>query len=290
MKKLAKYILPLAIAALSSPSSAEKLNNADIIGLLNAGLGEETIVAKIESSDADYKTEVQDLIALKNGGVPGGVIAAMVTANSRQSEKPIALSATSLDPMEPHFAGVYLIDSSNVDGALEKIDSMMTSQTKTGGLLGYALTAGIASASLKAVIPGESAQVNTGASKPRFYFFFDNSNASDGSEQSGTFAAGSAISVQSPNEFSLIELKKKKGRREARFGSFNIGGAKTGIMDKDRIPFNYEQIRTGVYKVEMIADLDPGEYGFVYAISAGSGPGIMSSGTATGRIFGFTVE
>lgn len=290
MKKRSIYSLALALIFVSTPSLAEKLNNADVIGLLKAGLGEETVVAKIDSSDADYNTEVQDLIQLKNSGVPGRVIAAMVTANSRESEKPVALSATSPDPMKPHFAGVYLIDRMNADGDLAKIDSMMTSQTKTGGMLGYALTGGLASASLKAVIPGETAKVNTGEVRPQFYFFFDNSNASDGSEQSGTFAAGSAISVQSPNEFSLIELKKKKGRREARFGSFNIAGAKTGIMDKDRIPFTYELVRTGVYKVESSVDLDSGEYGFVYAISAGAGPGIMSSGTATGRIFGFTVE
>ncbi|MEO0440618.1 MAG: hypothetical protein AAF067_07045 [Pseudomonadota bacterium] len=269
---------------------AEKLGNDDIKGLLAAGLSTETVVAKIEISETDFNTDVTDLISLKNEGIPSAVIAAMVSASGRQAEKPKPLSATSPDPMEPHFAGVYLIDHMDPKADLARIDSMMTSQTKTGGILGYALTGGIASASLKAVIPGESAKVDSPIGKPEFYFFFDSSNNVEGSGQSGVFAAGAAISVQSPNEFSLIKLKRKKDRREARFGSFNIAGAKTGVMDKDRIPFNYEEIRTGVFKVTPQAELKSGEYGFIYAVSAGTGPGIMAAGTATGRIFGFTVE
>lgn len=65
----------------------------------------------------------------------------------------------------------------------------------------------------------------------------------------------------------------------------NIAGAKTGVMDKDRIPFDYKMVRPGVFKAKAGNELSPGEYGFIYAIG-GAGTG----GAMTARIFDFTVE
>jgi hypothetical protein len=64
-----------------------------------------------------------------------------------------------------------------------------------------------------------------------------------------------------------VRLTAKSGRREARVGSINIAGAKTGVMDKDRIPFDYQLVRPGVYKIVPTADLAPGEYGFLFALN-----------------------
>ena len=68
-------------------------------------------------------------------------------------------------------------------------------------------------------------------------------------------------------------------------GSFNIAGAKTGVMDKDRISFSYEQVTPGVYRVTPSSDLAPGEYGFIYAITGGG-----AGGALTARIFDFSVR
>ena len=99
-----------------------------------------------------------------------------------------------------------------------------------------------------------------------------------------SWAAGSAQSVTSPNEFSLIRLMEKKGRREARVGSMNIAGAKSGVMDKDRIAFDYEMVRAGVYKVTPKQPLEAGQYGFIYALNGTGTAGAMSA-----RIFDFAV-
>ena len=90
--------------------------------------------------------------------------------------------------------------------------------------------------------------------------------------------------MSSPSEFTLIKLMEKKGRREARVGSMNIGGAKTGVMDHDRIPFDYQMVREGVYKVTVKQPLEAGQYGFIYALSGGGTGGAM-----TARIFDFAV-
>jgi hypothetical protein len=118
---------------------------------------------------------------------------------------------------------------------------------------------------------------------PSFYFFFDASNPQTANITS-SWAAGSAQTVSSPSEFTLIKLMEKKGRREARVGSMNIGGAKTGVMDHDRIPFDYQMVREGVYKVTVKQPLEAGQYGFIYALSGGGTGGAM-----TARIFDFAV-
>ena len=156
------------------------------------------------------------------------------------------MSLTAIDPMVPHPSGVYLIDKAA--NRVARIDPTMSSQAKTGGIFGYALTGGIASMSVKVAISGESARVAASSGAPSFYFFFDASNAAT-SNLASNWAAGSAQTVTSPNEFTLIKLAEKQGRREARVGSMNIAGAKTGVMDKDRIPFDYEMVRPGVFKV-----------------------------------------
>ena len=135
--------------------------------------------------------------------------------------------------------------------------------------------------SIKATIPNEHAKVNA-ATRPTFYFFFDQSNDA---QATNAWASGANISVSSPAEFSLIRLMEKKGRREARVGSANIGGAKTGVMDKDRIAFDYNEVRPGVFKIEASNVTEPGEYGFIFAL-AGSGAG----GAMTARIFDFSVK
>ena len=266
---------------LASPAPAETLNNASVIQLVKVGLGPDAVVAKIRSTPNKFDLGVDDLIALKNAGVPSDVITAMMGGGSdSRSGSVAAMSVTDVNPMVPHPSGLYLINSQS--NRLNRIDPTVSSQAKTGGIIGYALTGGIASMSVKVAISGASARVGASAN-PSFYFFFDASNPATANIASN-WAAGSAQTVSSPSEFTLIRLMEKKGRREARVGSQNIVGAKTGVMDHDRVPFDYEMIREGVYRVYPKQPLEPGQYGFIYALTGGGTGGAM-----TARIFDFAV-
>ncbi len=268
---------------MSAPLAEETLSNADVLMLLDAGLGEEAVIAKIETAQGNYATDISTLLELRERGVPSAVIAAMVKQASAAPE----MSDSAADPLSPHFPGVYLYDDWSAQPRMWKIDPTSSTQTKTGGIFGYALTAGIASASVKAVIPGEEARYNVPKAKPVFYVYLDSANGG----ASGTFSTGFGASIQSPNEFSLVALEQKKGRREARIGSMNIAGAKAGVMDKDLIPFSYEQIAQGVFKLTPDAALEEGQYGFVFAVGGGAGPGLVgSAGTAGARVFAFGVD
>ena len=265
----------------ASPVAAETLTNASVIQLVQAGIGNDAVIAKIKATEGKYDLGTDDLIALKNAGVPGEVIAAMIAGPSKKEAAASAMSLTDIDPMTPHPSGLYLIDTAG--NRLNRIDPTVSNQAKTGGIWGYALTGGIASMSVKVAISGEAARVVARSASPSFYFFFDASNPATANITS-SWAAGSAQTVSSPSEFTLIRLMEKKGRREARVGSMNIGGAKTGVMDHDRIPFDYQMVREGVYKVTPKQPLAAGQYGFIYAISGGGTGGAM-----TARVFDFSI-
>ena len=280
--------IALLAACASSAVQAETLTNDMVVSLVQAGLGDDAVIAKVKASAGHYALSTDDLIALKKRGVSGPVIAAMIESGAQGAVSSKAVfSADSPDPMVPHPSGVYMA----TDARMVRIDPTTSNQSKTGGILGYAFTGGIASLSIKAVIPNITARVRTGRARPNFYFYFD--EATRGLSQAGgasLWLSGPASAITSPNEFSLIRFDVKKDRRETRVGSMNLAGAKAGVMDKDRIPFDYEQVTPGVFKVTPSSDLPTGEYGFLYSVSAGAGPGMWGNGTGSARIFDFAVH
>lgn len=282
-----KVVLAVAFAAamLSVPATAELLDNPKVIELLKIGLGDEAVIAKIKSSEASFDTSTEALIALKGAGASSPVIAAMIEASSKQSSiASEALSTDSPDPRVPHATGIYLLADWLPQAKMQSIDVTTTTQTKSGGFLGYALTGGLASMSFKTIVPRPAARTISNKVRPTFYFYFDQSKAG------GNSAVWNAGTVTSPNEFSLVRFDVKKDRREAKVGKFNIGGAKAGVMDEDRIGFSYNQITPGVFEVKPDADLSGGEYGFIVQVSTGGGSGMAGMGAMSSKIFDFSVK
>lgn len=274
----------LASTTLCAPVAAqESLTNESVLKLLEAGLPAEAVVAKIKASRGSFDVSTEKLIELKNKGVPGTVLAAMLEP---ANDGPIALSTDSADPNIPHYPGVYMLGTQ--DKRMFRMVATASNQAKTGGIFGYALTMGIASMSVKATIPGASAKVRSASKQPVFYMFFDESvprNLAVGSASVWITGAGSVTS--SPAELSLVRFMEKKAAREARVGSMNIAGAKQGVMDKDRIAFEAEQVKPGVFKVMPSQPLEPGEYGFIQALTGGNVSG--GGGAMTARVYDFGI-
>jgi len=282
MKKIA-LAFALVLAGSSMPARADTLDNAKVVELLGLGLGDEAVIAKIKASEGEYDISTDALIALKKSGASSAVIAAMIDSSSRKvASQSAILSIDSPNPKVPHATGVYLLQDWLPAPKMFVIGATTSTQTKTGGFLGYALTGGLASMSFKAVVPGPSAKAMSEVLRPTFYFYFDQSGAAN----STVWNAGH---VTSPNEFSLVRFDVKKNTREAKVGKFNIGGAKAGVMDKDRIPFSSTQISSGVFEVRPDADLERGEYGFMVQVSTGGGAGMAGMGATSAKIFDFSV-
>lgn len=277
MKFAAAFVGMVALAVAPSLAQAKPLDQSGVIQLTQVGLGDDAIVAKIAADKVDFDLSTDDMIAMKKQGVSSTVIAAVISNRYVARVEP---SLDSPDPMIPHPAGFYAFQNGAGTPKMQRMEPTVSNQAKTGGIFGYALTGGIASMSVKAAIQNETSRVAMGG-QPRFYFFSAESNG----DSSNTWASGTNTIVNSPAEMSLIRLAKKDGHREARVGSLNIGGAKTGVMDKDRIAFTHTQVRPGVYEIHTETALAPGEYGFIYALAGGAAGGAM-----TARIFDFTVQ
>jgi hypothetical protein len=264
-------------------AAAEVVTNDTVLKLIGAGLPDQAIIAKIRSSKTQFDLSTDRLIELKTKGVSGPVLAAML-----EPVAPVAaeFSTDSPDPAVPHYPGVYMFGAQ--DNKMTRMMATSSNQAKTGGIIGYALTMGIASASVKATIPGASAKVQTANSRPVFYLFFDESvpRALQGAGSS-IWSTGNGSITTSPEELSLVRFMEKENAREARVGSMNIAGAKQGVMDKDRISFDSTQVRPGVFRISPSVVLAPGEYGFIQALTGGNVSG--GGGAMTARVFDFGV-
>ncbi|HEX3920249.1 MAG TPA: hypothetical protein VHW60_23155 [Caulobacteraceae bacterium] len=284
---MGRYWLAL-LAALSilaaTPAMAETLTNDTVIELVKAGLGPEAIVAKIKTSDVKFDMSTDQMVSLKQQGVPDAVIAAMLDASAGGAATLHVVDSTSPDPTRPHASGIYMLEPDHTPPQMEHIDATVADQTKMTGMFVSAMTYGIAPIKIKTVLPNPSARVHTTSARPEFYFYFDQaSQGLSGSPIGGVWLPGA---VTSPNEFSLVRFEINHGNREAVLGRVNIIGTQTGVMDKARISFSYETVATGVFKVTPSVDLAPGEYGFVYSVGGGTG-GL--AGGQSARIFDFSV-
>ncbi len=216
--------------------------------------------------------------------MPDAVIAAMLTASASSHVSALATDTSdSADPLKPHASGIYLLQD-GTPPRMEHLDATSSDQTKTAGIMAYALTSGIAKLKIKTVLPTPSAHVKTVARHPVFYFYFDRAQASlSGGAATGPWLPGA---VTSPNEFSMVQFEVHGMDREAVLGQMNIFGAQAGVQDKARVAFTYTSVSPGVYEVVPSRELEPGEYGFLYSVmTRGAGIG----GGASAKIFDFAV-
>ena len=80
-RRLLVILLGLApLAAMASPP--EVLTNASVIRLVQAGLAEPVIIAKIHASTPAFDLSTDSLIALKAAGVPDNVMATMLATTA----------------------------------------------------------------------------------------------------------------------------------------------------------------------------------------------------------------
>jgi hypothetical protein len=178
LETVMRKILYLALAFSISPCVvvAETLTRDMIITLTQAQLGDDAIIAKIKESGNKFDLTTDQMIELKSKGVSGPVIAAMISNATTAAATKAAMSDDSPDPLVPHPSGIYIFESWLQQPKMQRIDPTVSNQTKTAGFFSYALTAGIAPVSLNTVLPNAAARVRAKASKPEFYFYFDEAN------------------------------------------------------------------------------------------------------------------
>jgi len=256
-----KRILIFSLIILSSIfcNAQEKLTNQSILDLMNLGFDSEIIKSKINSSDVEFDTSLNELKALKEKGVPSDVLALMINKSKVEIE-----------------SGVFY----SQDGNFKKIQPSVFSGTRTNAL-GAAFSYGIAPAKIKSYINKNCSPNKINSNNLSFIFQFDNQNKNNLGSGNWWFKAAST-----PNEFALTQLKKKKNRRELVTGKVRGITASTqmGVDTKNAIDFSIEDLGHGRFKVTPKKTLAPGEYCFFYQGT------IPMGGYNNQSIFDFSVQ
>lgn len=239
-------------------ASSDILTNSKIVEMVRLGLGEAIIFASIESSPNDFDMSTNMLIALKKDGVTDAIITAMMKAGKDDSRKVVDMN----DPLSPHRPGIYYRDDA---GQLVELLSTVTSQNKSKGGFGTAISYGIAKTKTVTRITGPHARQRFDAA-PKFYFYFNSQTVAFDQNASNAYGF---LSATNPNEFVLARLQPDKDVRELEIGSVNYYTQETGIDEKHTVPFELKQVAPGIFEVTT-GPLTLGEYCFMFAGSAPS--------------------
>ncbi len=248
-------LISLSVSAaqgISMPASAQTFDDAGVLALHAAGLGDEAIIAKIRSLPCNYDTSTDRLIALKQAGVGDDIIVAMV---ERCTGAPRAQGAGNgpADPMAAHAPGIYLEEQGQAGPQLALLRPALAAGIKFTGN-GSILFPRLA----KLTVPQHGAQLRVAGNRPVFWFYF---NAAD--HKVDSFGTVATIAAQSPNEFSLVRFRQDGGNRQFVVGRVEPYVQVVGVDPKNTIAFSANEVGDSIFKVEMTADLPPGEYGFV---------------------------
>jgi hypothetical protein len=269
----------------------EVLTNKNIQEMVKAGLDNDIIINKINSSTCKFDLSTNALISLKNEKVSSQVIQAMLNKKEtiQTNDKPIKtnietesttknISNPKLPALSP---GIYYEDESN---NLKILESSTFTQSKSGSGFLTGLTYGAAKTKMKSVLSGIHANTEIKKPSPVFFFVFPKATPND-----NNFSVNAADGkITSPKEFALIKFivvntNKSKGR-EVVTGSWNYGGTTGGFEDENIIPFKFDKVAENIYKIYFEKQPEIGEYAFIHA------GGTASYGAAgINRAFDFSI-
>ena len=250
-------------AASSASAQQEKklLANADVVGMVKAGLAESTIVLAIERSSCTFDTSPPALIELKNQGASPAVIEAMLRAEEPPHAPSGQPSTTQGQVSDSKTGGAELL----AEGAYYK------------GLKGWVkleqirMAGGGAKHMGKMFVPGLT---------PQFVWTFRGAEAPvQISEPKPTFYVKQALYManvagHSERDIIIVRFDKKKDHRELQT---TAGGSvftfKAGFSKEKTPEIVVTHVSETIFAVTPKADLPPGQYllTFGYGFSAMGG-------------------
>jgi len=231
--KILRLILAFAVCALAQ----EVLTNESILKMVKAGLGESLIISMIQGQPGNYTLTADELIRLKNAGVPEKVMAAMAAKGSGSPGSSLATSAPSGDPDIPRDidVGVYFKRSGKWEPMLPEVVNW-----KTGGVLKHVASVGVVKGDINGHVAGPHSRNSVKSPVEALIY------APEGVEYT---------------EYQLIHLHEHSDSREFRTvtgGVMHVSGGAT----RDVVPFEVKQVAKRMWKT-LLPNLGAGEYGFL---------------------------
>ena len=241
----------------------EELTNESILKLVKAGLGEDMIISMIKTQPSKFSLNADDVIAMKNGGVPDKVVAAMLVKGAGMV-KPATPEAvpSSEAPLMTHD-GIPLPDEL---GVYRKLDGKFV------------------------ILPPEILNLRTARSAQWLVGIAANAkiNGWVANKHSPTHAAPDVEFVvklpegTDPAEYVCLRLNVKSDRREVELARGRINMSSS--THRDAIPFESERLAKQIYRLKFAA-FKKGEYGLLPP-----GANITANAASAGKIYTFLVE
>jgi hypothetical protein len=250
--KEAGFALAIA-AATGGHARAETLDNDTVIALVGAKIGDEALIAKIDTLPCGYDVSMAQLARLKKAKVSSAVLAAMIR---RCGDK----ASSGIVGEERPRAGVYLERMPGGHSELVRIEPAYVSPARGGGNGSLLFPS-----KSKLSLPGAAASLRASAYRPVFFFFVDAKNLRhDG------FGNDPTDGAHDPSGFNLVRFTVEKNERELTVEKANMLGSSSNIDTGLARAFTVSPDDEGVYRVDIVTSLDPGQYGFIERLSGGT--------------------
>lgn len=248
---------PLPAATAAAPAV---LNNDAIIRMSKAGLETGLILQTIRSQPGQYSTSADDLITLKEAGVPQPVIAAMLAHGSGLAPHPADTGPVTVSPLSPGIDedGVYRKDR---DGHWIELSPELV-HYKSGGWVKSTLTHDI-------------------VKKDR------NGEISGGQSPLLLQPGDQLLIVAPPNtdaiEYQLLRFRLHPNSREFRVSTGGVFNSHDDT-DRDQVAIHPTRIAPRIFSLTLPTDIGGGEFGVLPPGNA-STPGIAFAG----KIYTFAI-
>jgi hypothetical protein len=242
------FVALLCVLMLAPVMTAQQaLDNAAVVKMSKAGLGEDLIVSMVQNQPGQYELTPDTLVSLKSDGVSEKVLAAMAAKNNAPAAAPTEAKAA--DPYDDLEIGVYY----KVGDVWTAVPSEQVNW-KSGGVLKSIASQGIVKPDVNGRIAGGKSA--TELRSPMEFII----KAPDGVE--GT-------------DFQLVKMHTHSDSREFRTLTGGVIHSSGGSA-RDAVKFDQARIAKRTYKITFpdTEKILTGEYGFL-------APGLTAS-TASG--------
>jgi len=250
-------------------AASSSLTVEDIVGLLQAKLPEQVIIAKVRANGKPFNLSTPELVKLRNAGAGELLMIAMLDPGGASSTMPTGPSdktgeVAPATPANPQFGevGVYYKKG---EAWMEVLPEVVN--WKTGGFLKNVASVGVVKKDVNGYIPGPNSR-NSIAAPIEF-----------------TIYTPEGVAV---TEYQLIRLRNNpaKGYREFRTITGGVFNTKSGA-ERDMVPFEGKKVGNRLYSVLFPSNLGAGEYGFICMSNSGGAGGTQS--LSMGKMYTFRV-
>jgi hypothetical protein len=249
MSWLVGQVVMISILAATTLLAQETLNNADVIGLKQVGLGDTVIINKIKVSKCDFDISTDALKKLKDGGLSDDVINAIIATAAPPSiptPPKVAPAVVSNDPNAPHELGIWLYQEQGTERRMIKLKS-----ESSGGSSGWNKKSCV-------TLYGASAILQITAAAPGVFYYCEEP------PQQGAFATSTATTTADDLVLARMEMRADKNERRLAVGKEDFfGGKKSGLDSKTYVQTTAEKVSDGIYRLVPVQALPPGEYCFI---------------------------